>query len=67
VVVEIPRHFAASGWVNQTEVESLVGAIAKGEKVAGARPSALDTNSWRTEIKVSALLCGKNETGNKGR
>jgi hypothetical protein len=64
-VVEIPRHFAASGWVNQTEVESLVGAIAKGEKLAGTRPSVPETNSWRTEIKVSACCAGRTKQATK--
>src|SRR5258706_9119865 len=61
----MPRHLAASGWVNQTVVESSLGAIAKVEKLAGARPSALDTNSWRTEIKVSACLGGRTKQATK--
>jgi hypothetical protein len=55
-VVEIPRHRAASGWVNQTAVESSLGAIANVERFVGAKPSALDKNSWRTEIRVSTCL-----------
>src|SRR5580704_10723230 len=61
----MPRHFAASGWANQTAAESSVGAIDKVEKLAGLRPFALDTYSWRTEIKVSACLRGRMKQATK--